>query len=165
MDLPCGINPLLSEEKERLQSEYITLHRNAQQVIKTIKSENSGNIEHLWYMLLTDEKLYESCKFVNFFSLQFLNRSFNECIVESEVSSVENIQTSKRHLKDENAEKLNFISSNGPHPLVSLNVVNDMLSTHFGNDWHFTISKSPHFISKTVDKHFKNAKAQPNSLQ
>ena len=49
--------------------------------------------------------------------------------------------------------------------LVSLNVVNDMLSTHFGNDWHFTISKSPHFISKTVDKHFKNAKAQPNSLQ
>ena len=70
----------------------------------------------------------------------FLNRSFNECIVESEVSSVEDISTSSRHLKDENVEKLNFISSNGPHPLVSMSLVDDMLTNHFGKDWHFSIA-------------------------
>ena len=48
-------------------------------------------------------------------------------IVESAVSSVEEIQSSDRPLKDENVEKLNFIATNGPHPLVSMNLVDDML--------------------------------------
>ena len=69
---------------------------------------------------------------INDFVLRSLNRSFNECVIESEVSCIENISTSSRHLKDENVEKLNFISTNGPHPLVSLNLVDDMLTNHFG---------------------------------
>ena len=121
--------------------------------------------ERVWYSLLTEEKYYRNCKFVNFYSLKLLNRSVNECIVESEVSSVEQIQTSGRRLKDENAEKLNFVASNGPHPLVSMNLVDDILTSRFGKDWHFTISNSKWFVSKTVDRHFQSARNLPNSLQ
>ena len=59
--------------------------------------------------------------------------------MEAEVSNVEGIQTSARPLKDDNAVKLNFISSNGPHPLMSTKVVEEMLTRHFGEDWHFTL--------------------------
>ena len=86
-------------------------------------------------------------------------------MVESEVSSLEDIQNSSRHLKDENAEKLNFISSNGPHPLVSSSLVNDMLTNYFGSDWHFVLARSSYFVSKTVDRHVKSAEAFPNSLK
>ena len=74
-------------------------------------------------------------------------------------------QRSDRPLKDENAEKLNFIATNGPHPLVSMNLVDEMLTNHFGKDWHFTIANSKWFISKTVDRHFQCARNLPNSLQ
>ena len=116
-------------------------------------------------MLLTEEKYYRNCKFVNTICLKHLNRSLNECVVESEVSSVERIQTSDRPLKDENAEKLNFVASNGPHPLVSMNLVDDMLISHFGKNWHFTLANSKWFVSKTVDRHFQCARNLPNSLQ
>ena len=69
------------------------------------------------------------------------------------------------HLDDENIEKLNFISSNGPHPLCSENVVEAMLTNHFGKNWHFTVMKSSFFVSQTVDRHFESAKSLPNSLQ
>ena len=59
--------------------------------------------------------------------------------MEAEVSNVEGIQTSARPLKDDNAVKLNFISSNGPHPLMSTKVVEEMLTRHFGEDGHFTL--------------------------
>ena len=68
----------------------------------------------------------------------FLNRSFNECIVESEVSSVEDISTSSRHLKDENVEKLNFISSNGPHALFDSKMVLSFSVAYYW-DAHFGI--------------------------
>ena len=41
-------------------------------------------------------------------AFRFLNRSFNEYIVELVVSRLENLSTSNHHL-DENIEKLNFI--------------------------------------------------------
>lgn len=163
MDMPHGINTLLADEKLRLMSEYLTLYTNAMEVSKEL-SGDGFKIEQLWYILLTKENYYNNCKFINHFALQFFNRSFNECIVESEVSSVEAIQTSERPLKDENAEKLNFISSNGPHPLVSMSLVEDMLTRHFGKDWHFTLNDSKWFVSKIVDRHFQTAKNNPNSL-
>ena len=58
------------------------------------------------------------------------------------MSSIEAVNTKKRNLKDENVEKLNFISTNGPHPLMSASLVEDFLTNYFGSDWHFTISKS-----------------------
>ena len=163
LNLPFGISPLIHEEKERLNAEYITMHRNAQRIREQL--EDNAKIEKNWYVLLTESKYYENCKFINYFALQFLNRSFNECVVECEVSNFENIQTSSRHLTDKNAEMLNFISSNGPHPLVSQRLVDDFLTNHFGKNWHFTTSTSSFFISKTVDRHFQCAKSQPNSLQ
>ena len=107
---------------------------------------------------------YRNCKYVNYLALQFLNRSFNECIVESEVSNLEDIQCSSRALNDKNAAKLNFISSNGPHPLESMGVVEEMLTHYFGTDWHFILANSKWFVSKVVDGHFKTAKSLPNSL-
>ena len=104
MEMPFGINPLLNDEKERLQAEYVTLHRNALTVIEKLRGDEAVKLEQVWYMLLTEKDYYNNCKFVNNYVLMFPNRSFNECIVESEVSSVEDISTSSRHLKDENVE-------------------------------------------------------------
>ena len=154
LDLPFGINPLLNDEKARLTAEYATLHRNALKVLSELKDDDPMRLESLWYVLLTEEEYFKNSHYINHFCLNFLNRSFNECIVESEVSSVGEIQTSSRPLKDENAEKLNFIASNGPHPLVSKKLVDDMLSRHFGKNplnWKFTVVKSKWYISKTVD--------------
>ena len=84
--------------------------------------------------------------------------------MESEVSIVEAVQCSERPLKDENADKLNFISSNGPDPLMSKSLVEEMLNRHFGKDWHFTLQDSKWFVSKVVDRHIQMAKASTNSL-
>ena len=61
--------------------------------------------------------------------------------------------------------KLNFISSNGPHPLASLPLVKDLFTAYFGKDWHFTLSNSKWFVSKVVDRHFDQAKKDINSLE
>ena len=166
LNTPHGIHPLLSDEKERLLAEYVTLHTNAMNVIAKLKGEdNQFTLEQVWYTLFTEETYYKNCKFVNFIALKYLNRSHNECIVECAVSSVEEIDTSGRPLKDENVEKLNFIATNGPHPLVSMNLVDDMLTNYFGKDWHFTTARSKWFVSKAVDRHFQCARNLPNSLQ
>lgn len=162
LDEPHGLDILLSDEKTRLKSEYQTMLVNASEIMAM--NDGLKKIEDIWYIMLTEEKFYRNCKFLNYYALQFLNRSFNECIVESEVSNIEDIQCSERGLTDENAKKLNFISSNGPHPLKSLNVVQDTLTRHFGNDWHFTLANSKWFVSKVVDRHVKNAECLPNSL-
>ena len=161
MEMPYGINTLLEDEKVRLMSEYLTIFTNAQDLLK---KSTKLKIEELWYVLLTEEKYYKNCQLVNHFILQFFTRSFNECIVETEVSNVEGILTSERPLHDKNAEMLNFISSNGPDPLVSIKVVEDMMSKRFGKDWHFTLANSRWFVSKVVDRHFDMAKNSTNSL-
>ena len=112
MDKPCGINTLSESEKVRLMAEYLTTYANATELLK---SNSNIKIEELWYKLLTEEKYYRNCKFANHFILQFFTRSLNECVLETEVSNVEHITTSKRPLKDENTEMLNFVSTNGPH--------------------------------------------------
>ena len=80
------------------------------------------------------------------------------------MSNIEDIQCSERNLTSENADKLNFISSNGPHPLKSMGIVEDMLTRKFGKDWHFTLVNSKWFVSKVVDRHLKDADSLPNSL-
>ena len=108
------------------------------------------------------------CVFVSMcplpFALLFLNCSFNEGIVEVEVSSLKNVSTERRPLNQSTVEMLNFISTNGPRPLVAMNLVDDFLNAHFGKDWHFTTNQTKWFVSKTVDRHFKLAKDLPNSL-
>ena len=58
---------------------------------------------------------------------------------------------------------LNFVATNGPHPLVSLPLVKDFLTAYFGKDWHFVLSESKWFVSKVVD--IQNARNLPNSLE
>ena len=163
--LPHGIHPLVDSEKERLKAEYVTLLLNAESVMQRFDGDNVKYTDKdIWYELLTEEKFYRNCKYVNHFSLKFLNRSFNECIVESEVSSIESIQTKGRPLKQENVDKLNFISTNGPHPLMAMSLVTDFMTNHFGSNWHFTLNESKWFVSKTIDRKFEEARKKNNSL-
>lgn len=135
MDCPFGASPLLPEEKKRLSSEFITLTLNADKV-KAQKGINLSQTE-LWYELLTNEACYTHSKKINAFALRFLNRSFNEAVVEVEVSSLNQISTEYRPLKQNTTEMLNFISTNGPHPLVSMNLVDDFLNARFGKKLAF----------------------------
>ena len=75
----------------------------------------------MWYQLLTEEMYFHV-----FFILDFLNRSFDECIIESEVSRLEDFTKRNRHLDD---EKLDFIQSRGPHSLRSRVLSNPLLPT------------------------------------
>ena len=165
MECPSGPNPLLKDEKYRLKSEFTSFLLNAKRASDSLKIANPNYTQSdLWYRLLTEEKYYKDCVHFNAFAVKFINRTFNETIVESEVSSLEDIETKKRPLKHENSVKLNFISTNGPHPLVCLPLVKDVLNAYFGRDWHFTLAKSKWFVSKVVDRHFHDAKNCNNSL-
>ena len=89
--------------------------------------------------------------FVNEFALKFLTRTFNECTVESQVSAISQIETSSRPLSHENAHKLDFISKNGSHPLVGMDVVEEFPNFHFeGKPWYFALAKSKFYILKAV---------------
>ena len=82
-----------------------------------------------------------------------------------EVSAINSIETSSRPLKHETSEKLSFISSNGPHPLAALNVIEDALNLYFkGKKWHFVLLDNKYFTSMVVDRLFREAKAMPNEL-
>ena len=93
-----------------------------------------------------------------------INRSANEGIVEVEVKSIKYISTFKRPQHNLTSERLNFMSTNGPHPFVATDLVKDSPNSYFGRDVHFHLSKSPYFTSKVVDRHFKEAKNLPNCL-
>ena len=166
MNCPFGPNPLLDDEKARLRAEFVTFMMNASKASEILKNEKPGFTQtDLWYLLLTEEKLYTDCKYFIGFAVKFINRSLNETIVGCEVSSLEDIEGIKRPLKHANSVKLNFISTNGPHPLVSLPLVKDFLTAYFGKDWHFTLANSKWFVSKVVDKHLYDAKNCSNSLE
>ena len=162
MNEESGTMPLKTDEKMRLKAEYIKLLINGKEL--SVKTEYNTS-ENIWYELLTNKELYEHCYNINEFSLRFLTRTFNECSVESQVSAINSIDTSSRRLKHETSQKLTFISSNGPSPLVAQMVVEDGLNDYFkGNDWHFVMSNTNYYTSKVVDRHIKDAKAGPNDL-
>ena len=163
MNCHSGPVPLLTEEKNRIKAEFVTFLV----IVPKAKSDmhKSYTQTDFWYTLLTTEEYYQNCKYFIDYSLKFLNRTFNETIVESEVSSLEDIETKKRRLKHETSVKLNFISTNGPHPLVSVPLVNDFLTDFFGKEWHFTLSSSKWFTSKVVDGHIEAARNLANSLE
>lgn len=82
-----------------------------------------------------------------------------------QVSAINAIETSSRRLKHEQGERLSFISTNGPHPLVSLRVVEDALNLHFkGNKWHFVLRDTKYFTSKVVDRLIREAQDMANDL-
>ena len=124
LELPSSPNPLLDNEKIRLNAEYSTFLLNIVRESNMLEKEKYTQTE-LWYLLLTEEDFFSNCQhFINF-AISFLNWSIKETIVESEVSSLEDVETRKRPMKHETSVKLNFISSNGPHPLASLPLVKD----------------------------------------
>lgn len=146
----------------RVISEFVSFLLNGEEVKEN--TDKKLNQTELWYILLTEERYFKNCIHFNYFALKIINRSANEGIVEVEVKSIKDISTSKRPLQNITTERLNFISTNGPHPLVSENLIKDSLDSYFGKDWHFLRSNSSHYTSKVVDRHFKEARALPNSL-
>ena len=121
LDCLAGPTPLLDNEKQRLKAEFLTFTLNVPDASATLNAEKTSFTQtELWYKLLTNEEYYSNCQNFIAFAVRFLNRTINETIVESEVSSLEDIETKKRHLEHDTSVKLNFISTNGPHPLVSL---------------------------------------------
>ena len=113
-------------------------------------------------------KLYETDSWDHTFlsfTVKFLTRTFNECTLESQVSAIFQNETTSRRLSHEHAQKLAFISKNGPHPLVAMNVVEEALNLYFkGKPWHFALSSSKYYTSKTIDSVFKEVKDMPNLL-
>ena len=133
MECQAGPNPLLTEEKKRLSAEYVTLCINAETVTSKLmvssgESEKKVSQNDVWYELLTNPDMYMDCKKVNFFALKFLNLSFNEAVVEVEVPNLKQQSTESRSL----LQKQLIVSTNGPHPLVSMNVADSFLDLHFG---------------------------------
>ena len=115
------------------------------------------------------ENNYKTCINVNEFALRFLTRTANECTVETQVEtqvlSISHIETSSRSLKHAMGEKLTFISTNGPHPIASLKVVEDAMNIHFkGKPWHFVLSKSKYYTSKVVDREIRGSENMANNL-
>ena len=97
--------------------------------------------------------------------MKFLTRTFNECTVESQVSAISQIETTSRRLSHENAQKLAFISKNGPHPLVAMNVVEEVLNLQFKDKpWHFALFRSKYYTSKAIDSVYKEDEYMPNLL-
>ena len=158
-----GPVPLTAEEKNRLKAEYTSLLV----IISSLKESDQvfESPEEIWYLLLTTEKYYTPCKNLNEFALRFLTRTSNECIVESQVSTIENIETSSRHLKHIMGEKLTFIKTNGPHPYSSLGVIHDALNKYFkGKPWHFVLTDSNYFTSKVIDRQIREYETMTNDL-
>ena len=68
------------------------------EIAKKLIGEQSYTQAEFWQLLLANDEYYQQCKHFIDFALKFLNRTFNETIVESEVSSLEDIETKKRNL-------------------------------------------------------------------
>ena len=118
-----GPVPLKNDEKARISAEYATILVH----VTTLKGNaNIKRCEEFWYQLLSTKEYYENCLNINEFALRFLTRTFNECTVESQGSAIDSIDSSL-NLKHITADKLSFTSSNGPHPLHALNVIEEAL--------------------------------------
>ena len=163
LEQKCGSTPLKEDEKIRLKAEYTSLLVIVSSLLDSDQKFQSP--EEIWYTLLTTETYYKSCLNVNEFALRFLTRTSNECIVESQVSTIENIETSSRHLKHVEGEKLCFIKTNGPQPYSSLAVIEDALDKHFkGKPWHFVLMGKQYFTSKVVDRKIREYESMTNDL-
>ena len=96
LDCPAGPTPLLDNEKQKLKAEFLTFTLNVPDASATLNAEkNSFTQTELWYKLLTNEEYYSNCQNFIAFAVRFLNRTINETKVESEVSSLEDIETKK----------------------------------------------------------------------
>ena len=66
---------------------YVTFHRNALKVIEQLESRKGEvRINKVWNQLFTKKYNIKISQWLICFASWFLNRSFNRCIVESEVS-------------------------------------------------------------------------------
>ena len=157
LDCSAGPNPLLENEKARLRAEYSTLVKNVIKASDILKCDKVKYTQtDLWYLLLIHEKFYVYCKYFITFAVKFLNRSFNEAIVESELSSLEDVEVRKHPLDHKTSVKLNFISTNCRHPLVSLPCT-------FQKRLALYTFKYKWFVSKVVNRHYE-AKNHTNLL-
>ena len=134
-------------------------------IAKISRKIRRWTLQRIWYVLLTEKRYYENCLNVNDFALRFLTRSLNECVVEVQVSTISSIESSSRTLKHETSERLTFVSSNGPHPLKAMKLIEDALNMHFkGKPWHFVLSDSKYYVSRVVERLMKEADALPKEL-
>ena len=59
------------------------------EIAKKVMGEKSYTQTELWHLLLANDEYYQHCKHFIDFALKFLNRIFNETIVELDDSSLE----------------------------------------------------------------------------
>ena len=117
---------------------------------------NEITIEYSWEPLVHTanwKKYYEHCLLVNEFAVRFLTQSLNECVVEVQVSTISSIDNPSRTMSHTISKNLTFISSNGPHPLKAMGVIEEALNLHFkGKPWYFALSNNKFYVSRVVDR-------------
>ena len=156
MELPSSPHPLTEVEKDRLCVEYHTLLLHA---MHTLCTEKINSQEDLHYIIGTRSTIYKGCEAIIDFSLKFLSRPTNECIVESTFSMVADTDGDDRPLTQKNLEDICAIRMNGPHPLFSSELVKMTLNEKFGDKpWHFLVTSQRFFTSKAVSTVVNNAK-------
>ena len=162
MDHEHGPVPLRNEERNRLEAEFQTLLV----VVALLKSTTDfKTAKDIWIKLLVTEEHYSRLKFLNKFALRFLTRTLNECTVEAQVSTIREIESSKRHLKSTTGERLTFIVTNDPHPWQSLKVVKNALNMYFDNKpRHFVMTTSKYYVSNVVDRQMLESRDFTNVL-
>ena len=161
LDMPYSVKSLDSNERTCLITEYLTFLFNAREVVEEL---NGGTIKQVWYKLLTIVYYFKTCKFINHYALQLLTRSFNGALWKPRCRRLKEFKLVIGHSKMKTQK--NLISSNSmvQNPLMSTKIVEEMLTRHFGEDWHFTLANSRRFVSKVVDRQFKSAEDSPNLL-
>ena len=86
--------------------------------------------------------MYKNCKNVIAFAINFLNRSLNKAVMDDETANLKETSTESRPFAQKTTKMLNFVSTNGPYPLVCMHFVDKFLNAHCGINWHFTFQKS-----------------------
>ena len=110
--------PITEEKKIVIMEQYIGVRYCANEYLKGTPNTSA---EELWYYLCTTEEVYKGREDIFQVAVQFLVRSFNECIVESYFSAIVEVHgnLSRPRLSAETASMITFIQRNGPHPIKS----------------------------------------------
>ena len=108
--------PITEEKKIVIMEQYIGVRYCANEYLKGTPNTCA---EELWYYLFTTEEVYKGREDIFQVAVQFLVRSFNECIVESYFSAIVEVHgnLSRPRLSAETASMITFIQRNGPDPI------------------------------------------------
>ena len=148
---------LTDEDKKKLKGQYKLLVDRVDPMLE----EKLSDYE-LWYKICTDSKIYDSIQEFIGYSIHFLIQDQNECSVESVIGDIQKIDSRFRpRLKHETVEKQEFLTKNGPDPLLSKNLRFKALDRMWPEGWHFLVSEMlGRTQSATVTTLLKHAKKE-----